>query len=156
MGFIYHVGVSRGTACWGDELGEAEIMKLERAVKKGCIGASWGVRDDLLELDEPQEEPPAGPPPVLAPALRWDKHGKHSVTVSEGGTVATHAKTGGAYFTLATCEGAKMEGGRHYVEFEILGDDVSGLYMGVVKSEVDADVCAHNMARGLAAKYRAE
>ena len=31
-----------------------------------------------------------------------------------------------------------------------------GLYMGVVKSEVDADVCAHNMARGLAAKYRAE
>jgi hypothetical protein len=63
----------------------------------------------------------------------WRTFAEGEIMLSEGGAVAT--ETGGSY-TLTT-SGTELTEGRHYWEVELLSEDMSGIFIGISRPNLD-------------------
>ena len=68
--------------------------------------------------------------------LMWDCYDLNRVELSEEGTVAKRTAHGNGCDTLATCEQVRVEKGQQYFEYNVVGDIVTGLYLGVVCANI--------------------
>jgi hypothetical protein len=118
---------------------EAACQELYRVAVREDGGA---VREDDAEpelLDDENQALEAGA--VVAMAVKemplvWRTFPDEHVELSRDGTVATAVSVNVAAFSLVTT-GVELTAGRHYWEVELLSENMSSIYVGVTRPNLD-------------------
>jgi hypothetical protein len=129
---------------------EAERQELYRVAVREDGGA---VREDDAEpelLEDGHlvlEEGAVVAMAVKEPPLLWRTFQKDLVELSEGGTVATQVEDnkGEADYSHITT-GTELTESRHYWEVELLSENMTGIYVGVTRPNLDPEGNCHGRA----------
>jgi hypothetical protein len=120
----------------GTEVAQQELYRVAVREDGGAVREDDAepelLDDDTLALEEGAVVAMA----VKESPLVWRTFPEEYVKLSEGGTVATEITDSEDYYSHVTT-GVELTEGRHYWEVELLSEDVSGIFVGVTRPNLD-------------------